>query len=164
MALKTLTLFALLALTVLSPAMARTPRLDQFPSAPTARQYRDYYGTAFTTQPKLLSTPERTYRYGVTNMTPQDMAHWGGTFQLPKGARRFTAWIYADSGLRAPLEFTFRAEDRNGTVLDSVVVHPGETVTVDLQTQGARALFFVTDLRIGHGTASRIIVGEPRFE
>ncbi|MBP1628301.1 MAG: hypothetical protein H6Q00_2776 [Holophagaceae bacterium] len=152
---KALSLSLLLALTILPQATARTPPRPL---------YRDYYGTVFTTQPRLLSTPERTYRFGVTNPTPQDMAHWGGTFTLPKGTRRFTAWIYADAGLKAPLEITFRAEDRNGSVLDSVVVQPGETQPVDLQTRGARALFFVTDLRIGHGTATRIIVGEPRFE
>jgi hypothetical protein len=131
----------------------------------TGKQYRDYYGTAITRQASLLSTPARSFRWGVTNPKTQEMAYLGGTLLSDaKHSQRFRAFLHIDAGIKAPMVFTFRAGDRNGEVLGTYTLKPGETLPVDLKLDGVKALFFSTELRINHDKATRVILGEPTFE
>lgn len=159
---------AALALSFASVVLVAAPRKVETPKVlaiQTGKQYRDYYGTVITKQPKLLTTPSKTYQWGITNDKPQDMACFGGTLSSDaKHCSRFRATLYADAGLKAPLIFSFKVGDRNGETLDTLTVKPGETVSVDLKLNGARTVFFSTDLKINHGTAQRLILGEPQFE
>lgn len=139
---------------------AEAPRVE---AVKARRQYRDYYGTALTTAPGLLATPQETFRWGITNPKPQEMAYFGGTLQAGGRFRVLKTRIYADPGIKAPLEFTFRKDDRNGEVLDVITVRPGQTVPVELALRGARAVFFATELKIQHDKAQRIVLGEPTF-
>jgi hypothetical protein len=149
------------------PATSKTARTEQpkILAIKTGKQYRDYYGTAITSNASLLTSPTKTYRWGVTNLKPQEMAYFGGTLiSDAKHSQHFRASIFVDGGLKVPVVFTFRVGDRNGEVLETYTVKPGETLPVDLQLKGAMKLFFVSELKIQHGTATRIILGEPEFE
>jgi hypothetical protein len=129
------------------------------------RQYRDYYGTALTRNPRLLRGGAETFRWGVTNPKTLDMCCFGGTLLTDAAhAKRFRASLYADPKVKMPLVFTFRVGDRNGEVLETVSLAPGETRAVDIPMDGRRALFFSTDVKIGHDKVERLILGEPRFE
>lgn len=131
----------------------------------TGKQYSDYYGTAITRQASLLATPTKTYRWGVTNPKTQEMAYLGGTLLSDaKHSQRFHASLYIDAEIKAPMVFTFRNGDRNGEVLGTYTLKPGETLPVELKLDGIKKLFFSTELRINHDKATRVILGEPTFE
>ncbi len=154
----------LLSLSLLgAPICAALPEAPKVEAVKVRKHYRDYYGTALTTSPGLLSTPKETFRWGVTNPKPLEMAYFAGTFQAGGAFRMLRTRIYADPGLKAPLEFTFRKGDRNGEVLDTLTVRPGQTVPVELALRGTRAVFFTTELKIQHDKAQRIVLGEPTF-
>ena len=145
--------------------MAAKPEPPKVVAVQTGRQYQDYYGTAVTRSAALLKAPDKTYRWGITNLKVQEMAVFGGTMVTDaKHARHFRATLYADPGIKAPLEFAFREKDRNGAVLASCTLNPGQTLPVDIDLNGVTRLFFATELKIQHDKATRIILGEPTFE
>ena len=59
--------------------------------------------------------------------------------------------------------FLFRNNDREGEVIQKVTIEPGQTKVVDIEIRGVKKLFMGSELRINHGTARRIIFGEPEF-
>jgi hypothetical protein len=126
-----------LTLALMPCALQAAPRAAKKPAVlaiQTGKQYRDYYGTTITHQATLLKATDKTYRWGVTNAKPQEMAYFSGT--LLSGAKhnqRFTASLYIDSAIKAPMVFAFKVGDRNGETLESVTVKPGETVHVDVK-------------------------------
>lgn len=127
-------------------------------------KYRDYFGTFFTTSPRLLHTTQNTFRWGVTNPKPLEMAYFAGTFTAGPGpATAFQTSIHVDEGVKAPLEFTFRKDSRNGDLLETVQVRPGQTLQVRISTGGARTVFVTSEVKIQHDKATRIILGEPQF-
>jgi len=158
-----------LAAVLLPSALQASPKaLKEVPKVlaiQTGRQYRDYYGTTITSQSKLLSTSNKTYRWGITNPKPDEMAYFGGTLLSDgKHCQRFRASLYIDAGIKVPMEFSFKAGDRNGETLDTVMIKPGETIQVDVKLNGNKTLFFQSELKIQHGKSTRIILGEPTFE
>lgn len=127
-------------------------------------QYSDDYGTMMTSDAAALSTPAKNYRWGIKNSkTPLSMAYY--TFYVrPDGRYRyFGTNIYIDRGIKAPMTFVFRNNDRNGEVLKSVTVYPGQTVDVNVEITGVRRLHVRSELRINHDKAEKIIFGEPEF-
>lgn len=133
-------------------------------SVRTNAQYNDDYGTMMTTDAAALATPAKNYRWGIKNSkTPLSMAYY--TFYVkPEGRYRyFGTSIYIDRGIKAPMTFVFRNNDRNGEVLKSVTVYPGQTVDVDVEVTGLRRVHVRSELRINHDKADKIIMGEPEF-
>lgn len=126
-------------------------------------QYSDDYGTMMTSDAAALSTPARNYRWGIKNSKTLSMAYF--TFYVrPEGRYRyFKTSIYIDRGVKAPMTFLVRNNDRKGDVLKSVTVYPGQTVDVDVEISGARRLNVWSELRINHDKADKIIFGEPEF-
>lgn len=125
----------------------------------SGKLYQDYYGSAVTSDKTIL----HGYRWGVTNPKPQSMAYFGGTMKATGSFAKFRAKIYIDDGIKAPMEFSFKNNDRNGELLKSVTVAPGETVDMDFETGGSKKIFVQSELRINHDTARRIVIGEPEF-
>ncbi len=125
----------------------------------SGKLYKDYYGSAVTSDKSIL----HGYRWGITNLKPQSMAHFGGTMKATGSFAHFRAKIYIDDGIKAAMVFDFKNEDRDGEVLKSVTVAPGETVAVDFDTAGSKKIFVQSELRIKHDTARRIVIGEPEF-
>lgn len=156
---------ALVLLLSASTAFGAPPELPKVLTLATAKQYRDYYGSTYTRNPKLLSTPTGAFRWGITNPKPVDMAYFGGTLLSDaKHTKRFTATLVVDAKVKAPLVFTFKAGDRNGETLETLTVQPGSSTKVDFALNGAKALFFSTEVKINHGQVERVILGEPCFE
>ncbi len=126
-------------------------------------QYSDDYGTMMTSDAAALSTPARNYRWGIKNSKTLSLAYF--TFYLrPEGRYRyFRTSIYIDRGVKAPMTFLVRNNDRKGDVLKSVTVYPGQTVDVDVEIGGVRRLNVRSELRINHDKAEKIIIGEPEF-
>jgi hypothetical protein len=75
----------------------------------------------------------------------------------------FRAKIYIDSHLKAPMIFSFQKNDQNGETLENITVRPGETRVVDFPLNGAQKLYIASEIRINHGGATRLIIGEPEF-
>jgi len=129
----------------------------------TKAQYSDDYGTMMTSDAAALSTPAKNYRWGIKNSSTLSMAYF--TFYVrPEGRYRyFKTTIYIDRGVKAPMTFFVRNNDRKGDVLKSVTVYPGQTVDVDVEIRGIKRLNIWSELRINHDKADKIIFGEPEF-
>lgn len=125
----------------------------------SGKLYQDYYGSAVTSDKAIL----HGFRWGITNPKPQSMAHFGGTMKATGSFTNFRTKIYIDDGIKAAMIFDFKKQDRNGELLKSVTVEPGETASVDFETGGSKKIFVQSELRINHDTAKRIVIGEPEF-
>ncbi len=129
----------------------------------TRQQYDDYYGTMITSDPSSLRTPGRNYRWGIKNSSPLSMAYFASYVKPAGYYNYFRTAIYIDGGIRAPMIFLVRNGDRNGEVLKSVTVHPGQTKEIDVDITGVRKMYIGSELRINHDKAVKIILGEPEF-
>lgn len=129
----------------------------------TRQHYEDYYGTMITTDPSTLTTRKTVYRWGITNQTPLDMAYFAAYVKPIGKFNRFNAKIYIDSGIKDSMTFFFRNGARDGEVLKSVTVSPGQTIGVDFEISGVKKMYVGSELRINHGRATRLIIGEPEF-
>ena len=126
--------------------------------------YENYFGTILTTDAGRLATPSKTYQWGVTN--DKDMSLQYFTFFLkPDGKyEKFRASFFLDSSAKADLVMNLRKETKDGMVLKSLTLKPGETlenVTVDIG--GVNKLCIESEIRINHGVVKKIVVGEPVF-
>ncbi|NMC75282.1 MAG: hypothetical protein GYA56_13140 [Geobacteraceae bacterium] len=138
------------------------PRISTLP-VKSPQLYEDYYGTILTQDASSLRTPQRTYRWGITNSSPLSMAYFSA-YVKPNGKYgRFRASIFIDGAIKANMTFHFRAEGREGVVLKSLTIRPGQTKGVDFEVRGVRKLFIGSELRINHDTARKIVIGEPEF-
>lgn len=129
----------------------------------TRQHYEDYYGTMITTNPSTLATRKKVYLWGITNQTPLEMACFAAYVKPMGRFNRFNAKIYVDSGVKDPMTFFFRNGARDGEVLKSVTVNPGQTVGVDFEISGVKRMYVGSELRINHDRATRIIIGEPEL-
>ncbi len=159
--------FAMVAATMLlgsAGVVWAAPCAEQSAPVKAKQQYSDYYGTTITSSPSMLSTPSDRFRWGITNPKPLDMAYFAAHV-MTKGKKyeHFRAKVYIDGGLKAPMIFSFKKNDRNGETLENVTVQPGETMTVDFPLNGAQKVFISSEIKINHGGATRLIIGEPEF-
>ncbi|HAR96845.1 MAG TPA: hypothetical protein DCR97_12915 [Deltaproteobacteria bacterium] len=131
--------------------------------ARTRQHYEDYYGTMMTTDPSTLTTRKMVYRWGITNKTPLEMAYFAAYVKPMGRFNRFNAKIYVDSNVKDSMTFFFRNGARDGEVLKSIKVSPGQTVGVDFEISGVKKMYVGSELRINHGRGARLIIGEPEF-
>jgi hypothetical protein len=129
----------------------------------TRQHYEDYYGTMITTDPSALTTRKTVYRWGIANQTPLDMAYFAAYLKPQGRYDHFNTKVYIDGGIKAPMIFFFRNGSRDGEVLKSITVNPGQTVGVDFEISGIKKMYVGSELRINHGKAVRIVIGEPEF-
>jgi hypothetical protein len=125
--------------------------------------YEDYYGTMLTTDKSWLRTPGGNYNWGIANAKRLSMAYFAAYVKATGKYARFKTSIYIDSGIKADMVFTIRANSRDGEVLKNLTIRPGQTRKVDIETGGAKKLFIFTELRINHDAAEKIVLGEPEF-
>ena len=126
--------------------------------------YENYYGTVLTVDTGMLTASDATYQWGVTNT--KDMSSQYFTFFLkPEGKYEyFCADFYIDSSAKADLVMNIRKETKDGMVLKSLTLKPGETLKdVSIDITGVNKLCIESELRINHGTVKKIIVGQPVF-
>lgn len=127
-------------------------------------QYSDYYGTAVSSSLSLLTAPTQVFRWGIVNPKPVDMAYFAAFVHSGKQKfERFRATLHIDAGIQAPMVFSFLKNDRNGELLEAITLTPGESRLVDFSLAGTQKLFIVTEAKINHGVANRLIIGEPSF-
>ncbi|NLN87572.1 MAG: copper amine oxidase N-terminal domain-containing protein, partial [Syntrophomonadaceae bacterium] len=126
--------------------------------------YENYYGTVLTADTGLLTTPNDTYKWGVTNTKDMNLQYFTFFLKPAGNYESFRASFYLDSSAKADLVMNIRKDTRDGMVLKSLTLKPGETlknVTVDIS--GVNKLCIESEIRINHGTVKKIIVGEPVF-
>ncbi|MBP1748482.1 MAG: hypothetical protein H6Q52_1021 [Deltaproteobacteria bacterium] len=129
----------------------------------TRQLYQDYYGTMVTSDPSSLKGYRSSYRWGITNSAPGNMQYFSA-YVKPNGKfNYFRTYLYIDPGIKDSMIFLFRNNDREGEVIKKVTIEPGQTKAVDIEITGVKRLFMGSELRINHGTANRIIFGEPEF-
>jgi hypothetical protein len=129
----------------------------------TRQQYEDYYGTMITTDSTSLRTPGRNYQWGIKNSSPLSMAYFASYVKPAARYSYFRTTIYIDGNVRAPMIFFVRNNDRNGEVLKSVTVNPGQTQEINVEITGVKKIYIGSELRINHDKADKIILGEPEF-
>lgn len=141
------------------------PMCTRLNSLPVKKQqlYEDYYGTMLTTDKSWLRTPGGNYNWGISNAKRLSMAYFAAYVKTTGKYARFKTSIYIDSGIKANMVFTIRANSRDGEVLKNLTIRPGQTRKVDIETGGAKKLFIFTELRINHDEAEKIVLGEPEF-
>lgn len=147
------------------PPQQAAPACQKISSTPVkSRQlFEDYYGTMVTSDTSSLRTPGGDYRWGIRNSSPLSMAYFA-CYVKPAGKYRyFTTRIYIDRAVRAPMIFFVRNNDRNGEVLKSVTVNPGQTVEITVEIAGVRKMYVGSELRINHDKAEKIVLGEPEL-
>lgn len=126
--------------------------------------YENYYGTLLTADTGILKTPAKTYSWGVTNNKPMSLQYFA--FYLKPGGKyeNFSASFFLDSSAKADLPMTIRKDNKQGIVLKSLTLKPGETLEdINLDIVGIDKLYFESELRINHGSVEKIVVGEPIF-
>lgn len=127
------------------------------------RLYQDYYGTMVTSDPSSLNGYRTTYKWGITNSAPGNMQYFSA-YAIPNGKfNYFRTYLYIDPGIKDTMIFFFRNNGRDGEVIAQVTIQPGQTKAVDIDIRGVKKLFMGSELRINHGTANRMIFGEPEF-
>jgi len=125
--------------------------------------YEDYYGTILTSDKSWLRTPGGNYNWGIANAKRLSMAYFAAYVKATGKYARFKTSIYIDSGIKADMVFTIRANSRDGEVLKNLTIRPGQTRKIDIETGGAKKLFIFSELRINHDEAEKIVLGEPEF-
>jgi len=126
--------------------------------------YKDYYGTVLTADTELLKTADGTYKWGITNVKPMSLQYF--SFYLKPGGtyENFSASFFLDSSSKADLVMSIQKDNKDGMVLKSLTLKPGETLKdIDIDIAGIDNLYFRSELRINHGSVEKIVVGEPIF-
>ena len=126
--------------------------------------YENYYGTVLTADTGMLTTPDDTYKWGVTNTKDMNLQYF--TFFLKPAGKyeKFRASFFLDSSAKADLVMNIRKETRDGMVLKSLTFKPGETLeNITVGIGGVNKLCIESEMRINHGTVKKIVVGEPVF-
>lgn len=129
----------------------------------TKQLYQDYYGTMITTDQSSLKGYRGSYRWGITNSAPGNMQYFSAYVKTNGKYNYFRTYLSIHPGIKDTMIFLFRNNDREGEVIQKVTIEPGQTKVVDIEIRGVKKLFMGSELRINHGTARRIIFGEPEF-
>lgn len=141
---------------------ARCPKMSIL-RVNTKQLYQDYYGTMLTADSASLRSYQGYYKWGITNSAPGNMQYFSA-YVKPNGRYNyFRTYLYIDPDIKAPMVFYFRNNDREGEVIKQLTIHPGQTKAIDIEITGVKRLYMGSELRINHGTAKRIIFGEPEL-
>ena len=69
-----------------------------------------------------------------------------------------------DNSANDKLTINIRKNDRNGEVLKSITIKPGETLAnIDIDTGGLDTIFIDSNIAINHGVIKKLVIGEPIF-
>ncbi|NTV88904.1 MAG: hypothetical protein HGA22_00840 [Clostridiales bacterium] len=126
--------------------------------------YKDYYGTIVTTDAQKLSTPDKTYKWGITNDKDMDMQVFG-CYIMPNGDyKNFRTSIFLDSSAKDNLIINFRKDTYNGDVIKTVTIKPGETLeNIGFDIGGIEKICIESNVQINHGIIKKLVLGEPIF-
>lgn len=130
----------------------------------TADQYKDYYATVITKDSALLTSPEKTYKWGITNSTPQSLATFGCYLMPQAKYSSFAASVYLDADVKMDLVLDIRKDTYDGPVIKSYTLSPGETVDIEAGITGVDKFYLISNIKMGHDTVNKLIIGEPVFK
>lgn len=126
--------------------------------------YENYYGTVLTYDTELLKTPEATYKWGITNNKPMSLQYFAFYLKHDGEYGNFKASFFLDISAKADLKMSIRKDRRDGIVLKTLTLVPGETLKdIDINIEGINKLYFEAEMRINHGSVEKIVVGDPVF-
>lgn len=130
----------------------------------TTNQYQDYYGTVITTDTAILKGGDKAYQWGITNNKPQSLATLG-CYILPEGKySKFAASAYLDPDVKMDLVLEIRKDSYDGAVIKSYTLSPGTTTNMEADITGVGKLCMIANVRSGHDTVNKFIIGEPVFK
>ncbi len=129
-----------------------------------AEQYMDYYGTVITKDPTLLKGSDKTYQWGITNNKPQSLATIGCYLMPLAQYKTFAASVYMDGDVKMDLVLDVRKDSYDGPVLKSYTLSPGETTNIEADITGVSKFYIITNVKMGHDTVNKLIIGEPVFK
>lgn len=121
-----------------------------------------YDAVVLTTDSDKLTTPDKTYKWGIMNEKIVSMVQLGCYLKADSKYKRFTADLFLDENAVKDLVVEFRKTDKNGLVIKSITLKPGETANVDIDISGVDKLFIYTH-RTTYDKITKFIVGEPTF-
>ncbi len=126
--------------------------------------YKDYYGTILTNDKDKLSTPDEVYRWGISNDKDMNLQYFSFYLKPDGKYKKFRCSFFLDDGAKADLVMNIRKETKDGLVIKSISLKPGETVKdLDIEIDGVENLWFESEVRINHGVIRKAIIGEPIF-
>ncbi|MEQ8176337.1 MAG: hypothetical protein ABRQ26_14890 [Syntrophomonadaceae bacterium] len=126
--------------------------------------YEDYYGTIITTDADKLTTPGKTYKWGITNNGNIDMQYFTCYLKPNGNYKRFRVSFFVDSSAQDKYIINIRNNTYDGAVIKTVTLNPGQTIeNIDIDTGGINKLCIESEAKINHGTIKKIVFGEPTF-
>lgn len=127
-------------------------------------QYEDYYGTVITKDADLLTSSAKTYKWGITNIKPQELARVG-CYLIPEAKyKKFTATLYLDPEVKSELVFEVRKDTYDGKVLESYRLTPGGTIDIEVDITGISKIYLLSNVEMKHDKVNKLIIGEPVFK
>jgi len=121
--------------------------------------YEDYSRTIVTTDTDKLTTADTTYKWGIANISPLNSVYYGCCLKPEGKYKRFTASIFLSEDTKKELTMDIRKDNKQGVVLKSLQLKPGETVEIDIDISGVDTLFIFSQV----GSTQKLIIGEPAF-
>jgi len=125
--------------------------------------YTDYYGSIITKDAAKLSTPDKKYKWGITNGSTLEMSYFGCLLKPNSKYTKFKASLFIDEDVKMPLLVEFRKDKYDGEVLSSITLEPGQTQDVSFDIGGVNTFYIISNIKIGHDYVHKIVVGEPTF-
>lgn len=127
-------------------------------------QYENYYGTVITKDAAFLSTAKQSYKWGIVNEKPLELAYFG-CYLKPEGKyKKFTASVFLDEGVQKDLIFELRKDKYDGEVIKSYTLKPGETLDIEADIAGVNKFCILANVLIGHDKVTKLVIGEPTFK
>lgn len=77
-----------------------------------ANQFDSWYSAIITTDTGKLTTPRKTYQWGITNDKPRNILTFGFNLMPEKKYKKFTSDIYLDAGVEQDLVMEIRKDGR----------------------------------------------------
>ena len=78
--------------------------------------------------------------------------------------KTFAASVYMDGDVKMDLVLDVRKDTYDGPVLKSYTLSPGETTNIEADITGVSKFYIITNIKIGHDTVNKLIIGEPVFK
>jgi len=124
--------------------------------------YENSLNTIVTEDAGVLSYPGGIYQWGITN---QKILKNGSNFHFylkPESKfNKFKTTIYLDGEVKKDLIVEFRENDRQGKVIMSATIKPGEKQDIELDIRGINKISVYAFVETAHGQLTRMILGEP---
>jgi hypothetical protein len=88
-----------------------------------------------------------------------------GCYLLPECKyTKFAASAYVDNGVKMDMVLEIHKDTYDGPILKSYTLAPGATIDIEADITGVSKFYITTNVKIGHDTVNKLIIGEPVFK